>query len=424
MRVLVPLAVLLVACDDEAQCAFDVDCPVGRRCVASACQPIESPPPRDAGDDAARVPDAGDGDAGADAGRDAGVDASVPDDCLLTIAPEGGVEVARAMDDEPVSFVRAGPDGAFGLLYRAAFSQDVTALRVDEAGAPIGGAIGPLDGAAALARLALASSEDGTLVAAWVEDQRVHAALVRPDDFVALGPLSDTAAGTFQPSAVRAADGFVLAWSDDGVGRAQISTIGLDAAGVPAAVALRHDTAADARLPALAASAEEEVAIVWQDSRSGEPHLQAGVRAADGTIVDAELTTERVVQTAAIVQAGAALYAAWTAPPGKDGRSVLHLTMTDGAVVDDVALEQVLNLDPRTGLAWDGTRLFVGWHTGLEAEAQATVLAVSTDLEVLSTLVLPVGTQGARVAADEVGAAVVWIETASSTIRFAALSCE
>jgi hypothetical protein len=107
-----------------------------------------------------------------------------------------------------------------------------------------------------------------------------------------------------------------------------------------------------------------------------------------------------------------------------DASCNLHLTSAEGVALDDRVLEQVLNLDPRTSLASDGTRLFVGWHTGLEAEAQATVLAVSTDLEVLSTLTLPVGTQGARIAADDVMAAVAWIETATSTIRFAALSCE
>jgi hypothetical protein len=415
---------LLLACDEEAPCAYDVDCPVGSRCVASACEPIQPRPELDGGADAAAADDAGDADGGADGGADAGPDASVPEDCLLTIAPEGGVEVARALDDEPVAFVRAGPDASFGILYRAAFSAEVTALRVDETGQPIGGAIGPLNGAAASPKLSLASSEDGTLVAAWVEDERVHAALVRPDDFVALGPLSETAAGTFHPSAARAGDGFVVAWSDDGVGRPQVSTIALDAAGVPFAPALRHDTPADARLPSLASSAEEEVVIVWQDSRSGEPHLQGGVRAADGTIPDAEISTERVVQTASLALTGASVFAAWTEPAAKDGLGSLHLTSSDGAALDDRVLEQVLNLDPRTSIAWDGTRLFAGWHTGLEAEARATVLAVSTDLEVLSTLALPEGTQGARIAADGVRAAVAWIETASSTIRFATLSCE
>lgn len=424
MRALLPLAMLLVACDGEAECGYDVDCPIGSRCAGGECVSIEVPPDVDGGADAAVGADAGGADAGADGGQDAGPDASTPDDCQLALAPEGGVEIASAIDDEPVAFVRAGPDGSFGLLHRAAVTGGVTVLRIDEGGAPMGGAIGPLNGADASPKLSMASSEDGTLLAVWVEDDSVHAALVLLDDFVALAPLSEAADGTFQASAARSGDGFVVAWADDAAGRGQVSTIALDGAGVPLAPAARLDTPAGARLPALASGAEDEVPIVWQDDRSGEPRLHGGFRAADGTILAAELSSMPVVQTAALTRAGASVYAIWTVPPLDGDFGTLQLTRDEAGNLEQRELDQVVNLDPRLSIAWDGSRLFVGWHSGVEAEARATLLAVSTDLEVLSSLPLPEGTQGARTAADGVGAAVAWIETASSTIRFATLSCE
>lgn len=426
MRPLVTLALALVGCGDDDACHYDVDCPVGRRCVASVCRPIELPD-RDASTtrDAAVDADLPQLDGGLDAGDGGEPDASVPPSCTaMTIEPADGVLVATAADDEPVAFVRAG-DAGYGVLYRALLTGAVTALRLDETGQPVGLPFGPLSTEAASPKLGLAGSDDGTLLATWVEGQRVHAALVTEDGVVDLGPLSEVASGTFHPSAARAGDGWIVAWGDDSVGRNQISSVALDLAGTVLAPPVRIDTPADARLPSVASGPEADVAVVWQDSRSGEFRLRGGFRAVDGSIpLDIELAAVPVVQTAALVRDGATIFGAWTQPAGGDGLGALHLTRAEGVDIDDRVLEDVMNLDPRTSITSDGTRLFVGWHSGSDAAASATVLAVSTDLEVESSLLLPAESQGARVAADGAHSAVVWIKTSTSAIRFSTLVCE
>jgi hypothetical protein len=418
------LAPAVLGCGDDDACHYDVDCPVGRRCVASQCRPIELPD-RDAsaGRDAGVDADAPALDGGLDAGDGGEPDASIPACTVMTIEPADGVLVATAADDEPVAFARG--DGGYAVLYRALFTSAVTALRVDEAGQAVGLPAGPLSTELASPKLALAGSDDGSFLAVWVEGQRVHAALVTEDGFVALGPLSEVASGTFHPSAARTGDGWVVAWGDDSVGRNQISSVALDPEGVVLAPPVRIDTPADARLPSVASGAEADVALVWQDARSGEFRLRGGFRAADGTIpLDIELAAVPVVQTAALVRDGPVIHGAWTQPADVDGLGALHLTRAEGVDIEDRVLVDVMNLDPRTSITSDGVRLFVGWHSGSGVDASATVLAVASDLETESSVLLPAESQGARVAADAAHSAVVWIKTSTSAIRFATLVCE
>lgn len=423
---------LLILCAVEAgcggdgrQCTYDVDCPIGDRCVATRCVPVQLAPLRDA----APAAEAGtDAEAPIDSGPrfDAGPDAEVDPECTLTVAPAGGVQVSTAESaDETPSLVRSGV-GLFGLVVRQASGLQGSYLDAD--GQVVLSPPEAVDGDASVGDFAMTSARDGSMVVVWqAGDDRLHGGAVTDLGVMALGELTVATTGTTTPAIARTSSGFVVAWADRGDGTDHLGTRALDEGGMPVGDESRIATAGSARLPALADVDVDEVPLAWNDARSGTSQPYAATLRADAVVEgEIEVSTATLAGRVAAVATPFGLFLSWVEPPGMPGQQgSVHVSRIEGGAGRDAVIARELSVDGRTSIAWDGDRLFVAWHRGAMEGAEATVAAVRpNDLQKASWMALGAGTARPSVAADDSLRGMVWIDTATSAVMFGTLSCD
>ena len=421
------LLLLLAAgpgCGEDRQCTFDVDCDIGDRCVATRCVPVQLASLRDAASGA----DAG-GDAAppTDSGppSDAGPDARVELDCTLGMEPAGGVEVGLAAgSDETPLLVRSGL-GRLGLVVRR--EGGLAAQYLDEAGLPILSPDDSVDGGASLGDFAITTASDGSIVVVWREvDDRLHGATVTDIGSVSAGELTDPATGLIAPAIARNDTGYVIAWADRADGSEQLATRTLDGGLLPVGASVRVPTPGTARVPALANVDAQDVPIAWNDSRFASPQPYAATRRPDGALDgEIEVSSTQLAGRVATVATPFGLFLSWIEPPAlPGGQGAVHVSRIERGQVRDRVIARANTLDSRTTIAWDGDRLFVGWHRGAVDAAEATVAAVRPDLQVAASLALGENTARPTIAADESLRGVVWMEPTTATVWFGKLSCD
>lgn len=415
------LCAVVAGCGDDRQCTFDVDCPIGDRCVATRCVPVQLAPLRDAavvadGSTDAEPPDSG-------GPRDAGVDAQVDPDCTLTLEPADGISVSTAEgSDEAPLLARAGV-GLFGLVVRQAAG--LMGEYFDEMGSVVLAPPDAIDADAAVGDFAMTTALDGSLVVVWHEvDDRLHGGLVTDLGIAALRDLTAPTTGIGTPAIARTSTGYLLAWTDRADGAELIGTRPLGDPPAPIADAVRVHTPGPARLPALADVDAEDVPFAWNDWRSGAAQPYAATSLPDGSVQgEIEVSSDALAGRVATVATPFGLFISWVEPgvPGEMG--AVHVSRIEGGIGRDNVIATAFTLDDRTSIAWDGDRLFVAWHRGAIDAAEATVAAVRPDLTRVADLSLGAGTARPSVAADETLRGVAWLAPATSEVLFGVLSC-
>jgi len=414
----------LTGCGEDRECTYDTNCPIGERCVATRCVSIQLAPTRDAGPgtDAGPGRDAAVVDSGPE--LDAGPDATVNPECALSMVPPGGVVVGSTQSTADAPLIARVGANLFTVAVRA--PGGIVAQYIGDDGSNVVGPFGPLNGTPAQPDLGLATGATGAMLV-WREgDDRLHGAFVTDVEAQDLGFLTEVATATSSPSAAATADGFVVAWSDRGDGTDRVSTRTLDRSGVPTDDAVRYATPGAARLPRIADDIGEGYPLVWSDGRDGASHPYFGIRYADGSIGgERALSETEVVGGVDVVATPFGAFASWIgAPAQKGGLGSVHVTRLEGDDLTDRAIANASGLDGRTSITWDGDRVLVGWHRGADVDAEITVAAVRPDLTTASSLVLGAGTARPTLDADEVLRGMVWIDTASSDVRYGELSCD
>jgi hypothetical protein len=420
---LLPLLLLAgnAGCAEDRVCTYDTECPVGERCVATRCVPIQLAPPRDAGPgrdsgkDAEVLPDSG-------PELDAGPDATVELDCALSMVSAGVVVgTTQSTADAPL-IARAGL-GLFGLVVRA--PTGILARYIDRDGGTVLGPVGPLNEMAAQSDFGLATAVDGSLIVVWREgDDRLHGALVSDLGVQDLGFLTDVATATSSPTVARSGDEFIIAWSDRGDGTDRISTRALDDSGIPLADAVRYASPGAARLPRIADDSEAELPLVWSDEREGTSRPYVATVYSDGTVGgERELSAGELTGGVDVVETPFGVFASWIEAPPKGSVLSVHVARLEGDDLRDRVIANASGLDGRTSIAWDGDRVLVGWHRAGQ-NAEVTLAAVRPSLDVASTLTLAAGSAWPTLAADDDLRGVVWIDTTTSDVLYGELSCD
>jgi hypothetical protein len=350
---------------------------------------------------------------------DAAADAQVDTSCALSLVEMG--ELGIVLDD-PVApvLVRAGMR-LFGVAWPAAVGLEVTL--VDELGTPVADA-SILSPGAVGRDFAATTAADGSVLVVFREAERLRGGSIAVGGWVELAELA-AGPGIGSPAIARDGDGLLLAWTDTADGSERISTRSLDDRGGPLDPVVRHETPAAARFPALADDESGEARpIAWSDARSGTAAVWTGTFSRDDRIEGAEVSAIALAGGVAVVRTPFGVFLSWVEPGLDGGMGSLHVSRIEDGLVRDRVVARAAALDERTTIAWDGDRLFIGWHHGSADLAVAGVIAVRPDLEVTAALALGEGSAGPSVAADESLGAVAWVDSVTRSIHFGILSCD